>query len=48
VNIDEDPGLAAKYGVSSIPTLITFRNGRPVAGRVGLATKPQLQALLSQ
>jgi thioredoxin 1 len=48
VNIDEDPGLAAKYGISSIPTLITFRNGRPVAGRVGLATKPQLQALLSQ
>ena len=47
VNIDESPSLAARYGVSSIPALISFRNGRPVAGRVGLASKPQLQALLA-
>jgi thioredoxin 1 len=47
VNIDESPSLAARYGVSSIPALISFRNGRPVAGRVGLVSKPQLQALLA-
>ncbi len=48
VNIDESPGLAAKYGIRSIPALIAFRSGRPVAGQVGLPSRPQLQALLAQ
>ena len=33
VNIDEEQGLAQRYGVSSIPTMILFKNGRALAGR---------------
>ena len=35
VNIDENPDLAAKYGVRSIPTLLLFKNGEPAAVQVG-------------
>ena len=36
VNVDEEPSLAAAYGVQSIPTLIFFKNGAPVNKAVGL------------
>ena len=35
VNIDDNPQAPTKYGIRSIPTLILFKNGRPVATRVG-------------
>jgi thioredoxin 1 len=46
VNVDHSPGLAAQYGVSSIPTLTVFDNGRVVQQQVGLASKAQLRAML--
>lgn len=40
VNVDEEPGLAAKFGIMSIPTLILYKDGRLVEQIVGL-TKPE-------
>lgn len=39
VNSDENPEIAAKYGVRSIPTLILFKNGEPAALQVGAKPK---------
>lgn len=46
VNIDEAPELAMKYGVSSIPTLILFRDGREAGRTVGAQGKEQLDAFI--
>ena len=35
LNVDEDPELAATYGVQGIPTMILFREGKPVDQIVG-------------
>lgn len=48
VNVDESPGLAARYKISSIPNLKVFKNGKVVAQFVGFADKWQLEDLLSQ
>ncbi len=42
VNIDENPELAAQYGVRSIPTLLLFKNGEIAANMVGAAPKSRL------
>ena len=46
VNIDEEQGLAAKYGVSSIPTMILFRNGEAAASAIGAQPKGALERSL--
>ena len=35
LNVDENPGVAILYGVRSIPTLIMFKNGEPIAQHIG-------------
>jgi len=42
VNVDEAQGLAVKYEVMSIPTLILFKNGEAVDQSVGAMAKDQL------
>ena len=42
VDIDQDPSLAQKYGVMSVPTLIIFKQGEPVAIRNGFMPKELL------
>lgn len=42
LNVDENPGLAGKYGVMSIPSLIIFKGGEPVERLVGLQPKESL------
>ena len=42
LNIDENPDLAAKYGVRSIPTLVMFKNGEPASIQVGAKPKSAL------
>ncbi|MBN2980772.1 MULTISPECIES: thioredoxin [Cohnella] len=44
VNVDEEPELASKFGVMSIPTLILFKDGQPVDKLVGLQSKDALKA----
>jgi thioredoxin 1 len=43
VNIDEQPGLAQRYGVMSIPTIILFKDGQPAAAAVGAQPKGMLE-----
>ncbi|WP_152046629.1 thioredoxin [Aureimonas psammosilenae] len=42
VNIDENPDLAAQFGVRSIPTLMLFKNGEHADTMVGAAAKSKL------
>ena len=44
LNIDENPELAAKYGVRSIPTLIMFKGGEVSDMKVGAAPKTALSS----
>ena len=46
VNIDEEQGLAARYGVQSIPTMILFKGGEPAAAAIGAQPKPSLEKAL--
>ena len=42
INVDEEQELAIKFGVSSIPTLMYFRDGKVVKMLVGLRSKEQI------
>jgi thioredoxin 1 len=46
VNIDEQPELAGKFGVASIPTMILFRGGEPAAAAIGAQPKGSLERSL--
>jgi thioredoxin 1 len=46
VNIDEEPELAQRYGVASIPTMILFRDGEPAAAAIGAQPKGALEQAL--
>ena len=46
VNIDEQPELAQRFGVQSIPTIILFREGQPAAAAIGAQPKPALERAL--
>ena len=46
VNIDQEQGLAQRYGVSSIPMMILFENGEPQASAVGAMPKSALERQL--
>jgi thioredoxin 1 len=48
INVDESPGIAATYGVNSIPTLMIFKNGDVVDRFVGVQPKTRLQSALSE
>ncbi|MGB7287586.1 MAG: thioredoxin [Salaquimonas sp.] len=42
LNIDENPDLAAQFGVRSIPTLLIFKDGEPAGMQVGAKPKSAL------
>lgn len=46
INVDEEPGLASRFGVMSIPTLLVFEKGQVVKQSVGYIDKNQVIALL--
>jgi thioredoxin 1 len=46
VNVDEQPALASKYGISSIPSLFLFKGGAIVDNLVGFMSDKDLRARL--
>jgi thioredoxin len=42
VNVDEQPVLAARFAIRSIPTLVVLRDGQPVAAEAGVFGAAQL------
>ena len=47
INIDEQPELAAAYGVMSIPTLMVFKGGEVVDKAVGARPKAAILAMVN-
>lgn len=47
VNVDSNAGVASKYGVRSIPTIIFLKNGEVVDKQVGATTKAALEQKIS-
>jgi thioredoxin 1 len=43
LNVDENPQVASKYGIQSIPTLMIFKNGQMASRQVGAAPKQKLE-----
>ena len=48
LDIDENPGSAAKYGIRGVPTLMVFQGGELVAQHVGAAPKGTIAALMDR
>ena len=48
VNVDEQPGLAVRYQVMSIPTLLLLKGGRVAATAIGAQSKEAVLALIEQ
>ena len=47
LNVDENPAVAAQYGIRSIPTLLIFKNGPLASQKVGAASKTDLSKWIS-
>lgn len=46
VNVDEEGALAQRFDVMSIPTLILFKDGKPVGRKTGFLPKPELDKFI--
>ena len=46
VNVDEQPELAEKFGVMSIPTLVVLKKGNVINRRVGAGSKEEILSML--
>jgi thioredoxin 1 len=48
INVDDNRGTPAKFGIRGIPTLMLFKNGELAATQVGAVSKSQLTAFIDQ
>jgi len=48
LNVDEHPAIAAQYGITGIPTLLLFKNGKVVESVVGVVPKEQIVKLINK
>ena len=48
LNVDDNPEVAARYRVTSIPTLLVFRGGQIVDQRVGALPQPAIASLIER
>ncbi len=46
LDVDDEPAIAQRFGVFSIPTLMVFRNGEMISKEVGVHTVEQLMTML--
>lgn len=47
VNVDEENELAMKYQISSIPTLVLFKEGKIAKTKVGLSSKSEIEDMIN-
>ena len=47
VNVDDEMSIAAKFGITGIPTLLVFRDGKVVYQQIGYAPKAAIVSLFS-
>lgn len=47
VNVDEENELAMKYQISSIPTLVLFKDGKVVNTKIGLCSKSEIESMIN-
>jgi len=48
MNVDDNPGVAQRFGVTSIPTLMMFKDGKLVDRMVGAMPKGELQKFIDR
>jgi thioredoxin len=48
VDIDAAPAVAARFGIRSVPTLVLFQDGKPVAVLAGMLSETQLGVFVDQ
>jgi len=48
LNVDENPEVAAAFGIRSIPTLLLFKDGKVVDQQIGAVPQSRLQAMVEQ
>ncbi|MCU1477229.1 MAG: trxA [Subtercola sp.] len=48
VDTEDQQALAASYGITSIPTLVVYRDGIPIFGQPGALPQPALENLIEQ
>ncbi len=48
VNVDDNPGVPAKYGVRGIPALFMFKGGEVISNRTGAAPKASLKGWIEE
>lgn len=48
LDVDDSPHVAARYGITSIPSLLVFRDGQVVAQRVGALPREELRRWLDE
>ena len=48
VNVDDNGQLAQSYGIQSIPTMILFKDGKPVDGAIGVKPKAYFEGLIKK
>lgn len=46
IDVDENEDAAMEYGISSIPNVILFKNGKPAANNLGFIPEAQLEAFV--
>lgn len=47
VNVDENPNIAAKYGIRGIPALLLFRQGQVAHQLIGAVPRQQIEAMFA-
>ncbi len=48
LNVDDNPSSAAKFGIMGIPTLLLFKDGKPVEKIVGFQPKDNLMSVIQK
>jgi len=48
INVDEEPDLASRFGIQSIPTLLFFKGGEMVKQQIGAVPRPVLEKIIKE